>query len=139
VLKEESLNQNVSVKMDNTSIPTKPNVTTVLTNVKPVPLKPPVSPVLTKPEMTEKFVTVKITSMKMENQNVQNVKKNVISVSTDQTTVPFVLLEESTHQNVISHHQLLKLLKLKISQSVLLKLLCVTTNVKLVKELKEIV
>jgi hypothetical protein len=40
-----------------------------------------------------------------------------------------VLKEESTHQNVIFHHQRLKPLKLKISQSDLLKSFFVTVTV----------
>jgi len=136
VPKEELIQKpDVSVKMDNTSMVKNKNVMIVLTNVPLVLLKKLVSNVLMKPEMMVQFVTVKITSMIMVLLNVQLVKINVISVSTDLITVPFVLMVELIHQNVISHHQLLKLLKLKISQSVLLKSLCVTINVPLVKEL----
>jgi hypothetical protein len=107
----------------------------VLTNVLLVQLKLLVSHVPTLPEMMDKFVTVKITIMKMELLNVQHVKPNVIFVLTVHLTVPFVLKVESIHQNVTFHHQLLLLSILPIFQLVLLKLLFVTINVLLVKEL----
>jgi hypothetical protein len=136
VLKEE-LDQPmvVHVKTDNISTMLTNTVEIVPTNVPLALLKPPVSLVLILPEMTDKFVTVKITIMKMEPLNVQLVKPNVTFVSTVHPTVPFVLKEESIHQNVTFLHQPLKPLMLPISQLVPLKLLSVTINVDLVKEL----
>lgn len=61
--------------------------------------------------------------------NVQLVVNNVTFVNLNQPIVLFVLKEESTHQNVIFHHQKLKPLKLKISQSDLLKSFFVTAIV----------
>jgi hypothetical protein len=61
---------------------------------------------------------------------VQLVLNNVTNVLPPPITVPLVLPEESTHQNVSSHHQKLLLLKSLMSQSVPPKSLTVPTNVK---------
>ena len=72
----------------------------------------------------------------MELQNVQLVKKNVTSVNIVQVTVPYVLKEESTPQNVTFHHQPSNLLMLKIFQSDLPVRSFVTINVLPVKEME---
>lgn len=61
---------------------------------------------------------------------VQLVLNNVTNVLPPPITVPLVPPEESTHQNVSSHHQKLLLLKSLMSQSVPPKSLTVPTNVK---------
>jgi len=140
VLKEELIQTPVVHALkDHTSTLLNNTVDLVPSNVPPVPKKLPVSFVLTIPEMTELFATVKMVSMKMVLKNVHLVKKNVTCVLTVHLTVPFVLQEESMLHPVLSHHQPLKLLELTMSQLVLLKLLSVTTDVLLVKELLTIV
>jgi hypothetical protein len=68
----------VSVLTDNTSM--VPSVLIVLTNVVPVPPTKPVSLVPMLPETMDKFVIVKITTMKTKPPNVHLVQLNVISV-----------------------------------------------------------
>lgn len=135
VLKEELIQiPDVFVLMVNISTIMTNTVEIVLTNVLPVVLKLLVFFVLTLLEMKVPFVIVKIITMIMVPQNVQDVKKNVTFVLTVHLTVPFVLKEESIHQNVTFLHQALNPLKLLIFQLVPLKLSCVTINVPLVKE-----
>lgn len=91
----------------------KRNVLSVTINVPTVPdLKTTVSIVL-KTESMPQLVTVQKEPMITVPHYVQTVTKNVLLVKTCQTTVPFVLTEELTHQNVIFLPQMLNLLKLK--------------------------
>jgi len=131
VLKEELMNQNVSVKMDNISM--EKSVLIVLSNVKLVPPSKPVLNVPTTPETKPQFVTVKLVSMKMIPLNVQNVLKNVKSVTLTQTTVSLVPETESTHQNVLFQNKLLNPPLLTMLPLVLLNQSLVPTIVLLVK------
>lgn len=81
------------------------------------------------PELITLSVHVLITIMIVEFPSVVNVNPNVTSVNKPQITVSFVLLTESTHQNVIFLHKKSELLELKIFQLVPLLSLCVTVNV----------
>jgi hypothetical protein len=119
----------VFVLPDNSSTPIVLIVKLVTMLVLPVPLITLVLPVPTKPELMVPFVNVKITTMTTVFPNVHHVKNNVTSVPNLHPTVSSVPMEESTHQNVTSHHKKLELLKLKISLSVLLKSSCVIPNV----------
>lgn len=119
----------VFVLPENTSMPITLIVKFVTMLVTPVPLITLVNLVLTKPELMVLFVNVKITSMTMVLLNVQHVKNNVTSVPNLHPTVLFVLMEESTHQNVTSHHKKSEPLRLKTSLSVLLKSFFVNHNV----------
>jgi hypothetical protein len=119
----------VFVKPENSSIPIPLIVKFVTMLVLPVPLITLVHLVLTKPELMVLFVNVKITTMTTVSPNVHHVKNNVTFVPNLHPTVLFVLMEESTHQNVTSHHKKSKLLRLKTSLSVPPKLSFVIHNV----------
>jgi len=130
VVKEELTHQlDVLVKKENTSILLLIIVKFVTMLAQPVLLIMSVLIVLMKPELTILFVIVWITTMIMVSLNVHLVLNNVTSVKTVQSIVLYVLKEELTHQNVLFHHQKLKLLKLKIFQSDLLKSFYVNVTV----------
>jgi hypothetical protein len=87
------------------------------------------------PESNLPLVHVWITTMIVVSLYVVLVNPNVTSVLNLHQTVLFVLLIELTRQNVTFLHEKLKLLELKIFQSVPLPLLFVTVNVVLVNKM----
>lgn len=87
------------------------------------------------PESNLPLVHVWIITMIVVSLYVVLVNPNVTSVLNLHQTVLFVLLIELTHQNVTFLHKKLKLLELKIFQSVPLPLLFVTVNVVLVNKM----
>lgn len=105
-----------------------------------VPKLPEIVLLVLKTELKPQPVIVQMVPTKsLTKPIVHLVLNNVTNVLPLLITVPLVLPEESTHQNVSSHHQKPLLLKSLMSQSVPLKSLTVLINVKPVPKLVTIV
>jgi len=137
-LTEPNLHQNVHVHLELLTLTV--SVLLVIGIVLNVLKLPEIVLLVLKTESKPQLVCVQMVPTKfLTKLFVHHVLINVTNVSLVLTIVPLVLLEELTHQNVLSHHQKLHLLKLLMFQSVLLKLLTVHSNVKLVLKFLTIV
>lgn len=119
------------------SKPITKTVTLVVTNVTNVLIMLPTVLIVLPTESTNQPVPAQKELITLKDKpNVQNVTQIVNNVSTPQTIVPSVPHHLSNHQTVSHQNQLFNLLRLSISQSVLLKSLFVMPNVILVNNIQ---